>query len=220
MKTGLSFCLLPVVLDPDYEIKQAVSAKVVFPSDQAEFDKVGKRVYIRFFVKSKSQSIPWKRGGIAKTTFNYDIKVNEPRNAPGDFPLDQIVDIQSCYCLHIVPAAFECSLQDRVAFKSIRTLEATEATAYLNGVPEIAMTIKSGDCLVVFNKLKHEDNPKLPFSFFTVFARERIGPSQLALAIGANILCSMLSGWWKGIVLALFVLLLIVTGIRSGRIRH
>ena len=207
------FCLLPVVLDPDFDIPHTVSAKVSFPSDEAEFKKVGNLIYIRFFVKPGLQTIPWKHGGIAKTTFSYDIKVNEPRNAPSAFPLDQIVRIHACYCLHIVPAAFECILQDRVAFKSIRTLEAMEATAYLNGVPAIATTIKSGNCLVVFNKYRHDENPTLPFSFFTVFSVERIGPSQLALAIGANIGCGLLASWTWIASLVFLALVILVVGV-------
>lgn len=208
------FCLLPVALSQDYDNPNTVSAEVSFPQVPNDFKRVCPRIYFRFFVKSNGCSIPWKHGGIAKTVFCYDVKVNEPRNAPEKFPLDQLVEIRSCYCLHIIPTAFECSLQDRVAFKSIRTLEATEATAYLNGVPAIATTIKSGKCLVVFNKLRHDENPTLPFSFFTVFSVERIGPSQLALAIGANIGCGLLASWtWIASLVFLALVILVVGGI-------
>ena len=211
------FSLLPVDLAPASKIPHTISAKVVFPSKTDDLQKVGNRIYSRFFVKPKSLSIPWKHGGIAKTTFSYDIKVNEPRNAPEDFPLDQIVDIRACYCLHIVPAAFECALQDRVAFKSIRTLESAESVAYTKDIPEIRTKIQPGECLVVFNKLEAKDKQKSPFSFFTVFSMERIGPSQLALAIGANIVCSLLSGWWRFAAFAVFSVVVIVAWIRSDR---
>ena len=211
---GDPFCLLPVVISPCYGIDKMVSAEVSFPKKMDDFKKVQNRIYIRFYVKSKTQSIPWKHGGIAKTSFCYDIKVNEPRNAPNGFPLNETTPIQACYCLHIVPASFECSLQDHTAFKSIRTLEAAESAVYTSGIPEIAAKITPGDCLVVFNKLKHEDNPKLPFSFFTIFTRERIGPSQLALAIGANIGCGLLASWtWIASLIFLALVILVAVGI-------
>ena len=211
------FCLLPVVLNQDYDSPNTISVEVSFPQTKDDFKRVGNRIYFRFFVKSNGCSIPWEHGGIAKTVFCYDIKVNEPRNVPEKFSLDQRVEIQSCYCLHIVPAAFECAFLDRVAFKSIRTLESSAAVAYTKGFPEITATIDPGDCLVVFNKLKHEDNQNLPFSFFTLFLKERIGPSQLALAIGANIVCGLLDGWWKFAAFVVFSVAMIVAWFRSGQ---
>ncbi|MBQ7251088.1 MAG: hypothetical protein IJS32_00615 [Kiritimatiellae bacterium] len=210
------FCLLPLTLRRDCDTPNTISAEVSFPQASNDFERVGERIYFRFFVKSNGRSIPWEHGGIAKTVFCYDIKVNEPRNAPDKFPLEQMVDIRSCYCLHIVPSAFECALQDRAAFKSIRTLESSGAVTYTKDLPGISATIEPGDCLVVFNKLKHEDNQNLPFSFFTLFSKERIGPSQLALAIGANIVCSLFSGWWRLAAFVLFSAVMFVAWFRSG----
>lgn len=215
------FCLLPVSFDPLSYLDHIVSMEVSFPNKVEDFKKIGDRIYLRFFVKSKTESIPWTHGGIATTSYFFDIKVNEPRNAPSGFPLDQTVRIRTCYCLHIVPASFECALQDRVAFKSIRTLEATEAVSYTSGVSEIATMINPGDCLVVFNKLKNEsaDNLKMPFSFFTVFTKERIGPSQLALAIGANIVCNLLAEWSPVASLVFLVLTILSVAVFCARTR-
>ncbi len=210
-REGGKFCLLPLVLESDYSNPNTVVAKVEFPRKGEDCLRIGNRIYCRFFVVSKGKAIPWERGGIAKTTICYDIKINEPRNAPTKFPLDQLVAIRSCYCIHVVPSSFESSLQDRVAFKSIRTLEPDGYSDYTKGIHGIQAAINPGDCLVVFNKLKNTENPKLPFSFFTLFTKERIGPSQLALAIGANIICGILSAWsW---IAALVFLVLAIAGI-------
>lgn len=210
-REGDQFCLLPLVLEPDYSNQNTVVARVDFPRRSEDCLKVGNRIYCRFFVQSKSGTIPWERGGIAKTTICYDIKINEPRNAPTKFPLDQLVAICSCYCIHVVPSSFECSLQDRVAFKSIRTLESDGYSDYTKSFRGIQETINPGDCLVVFNKLKNTEKPMLPFSFFTLFTKERIGPSQLTLAIGTNIICGLLSAWsW---IASLVFLALVIVGV-------
>ena len=194
------FCLLPCGLSNDGSMQHTVLAKVEFPRKIDDRMKVGNRIYLRFFLKANGRSISWEHGGIAKTTLCYDIKVNEPRNAPAKFPLEQMVDINSCYCLHVVPSTFECSLQDRAAIQSIRPLESDGFSAYTENISAIRSTISPGDCLVVFNKLKknNEDRSKRPFLFFTLFSKETIGPSQLVLAVCVNIVCSLLLKWsWK-----------------------
>lgn len=214
-KEAPSFSLLPVDLAPSSNNPQTISAKVLFPSKKDELQKIGERIYFRFFVKPKSDSIPWDHGGIAKTTFYYDIKVNEPRNAPNNFPLNDVVKIKACYCLHIVPYTYECVLQDRVSFKSIRMLESFEAASYIKAMSEESGEIKPGGCLVVFNKAENGNDNNQPFSFFTVFAKESIGPMQLMFAIGANIFCNFLVKWtWKE-SLGLFAATLLLLGFIS-----
>ena len=203
------FCLLQCRLSNDEGIQHTVSAKVEFPRKEDDRLKVGDKIYFRFFVKVNGRSIPWKHGSVAKTSLCYDIKVNEPRNAPTKFPLEQMVELRSCYCLHIVPSTFECSLLDRSTIQSIRPLESDGVSAYTKNISAIRSTVSPGDYLVVFNKLKNNNDTR-PFLFFTLFSKERIGPSQLALAIGTNIGCGLLAYWtWKASLVFLVLVILV-----------
>ena len=98
-----------------------------------------------------------------------------------------ICKVNKVFCLHAVPDNFVFSFVDSSKLKNIRKLESIAFQRYL---PEIEGISK--DCYnIMFLKDDNSDN-KEGYSLFTICTEETIGSQQIALAIGANILCSLL----------------------------
>ena len=123
----------------------------------------------------------------------YDFKINETRNLPQDiYELKknnglEICKVKKAFCLHAIPENFVFSFVDSSKLKNIRKLESIAFQRYL---PEIERISK--DCYnIMFLKDDNSDN-KEGYSLFTICTEETIGSQQIALAIGANILCSLL----------------------------
>lgn len=150
--------------------------------------------YVRLYIQTDVQNLAIVKKGIAKTTYIYDIKVNERRNLP-----DQINDllnsgyllcntIKSCFCFHVVPSQYNISYLNSNKLKNIRILESEAFNRYLPNSEEM----KENECIIVFNKNDKSNDGS--FTFFSEFEKEIIGNKQILLAIAANVLCSLLFG--------------------------
>lgn len=150
-------------------------------------------LYFRVLVKHNG-TIAIKKSGIAKNTYIYDLKINETRNLPEaiyDLKSNenlQICQIQNLFCLHSVPDDFEFSFIDSSKLKNIRKLETEAFKKYLPDVKDIGK-----DC---YNIIFLKDCNKDSYSLFTTCSEETIGNKQIALAIGANITCSLLFAFY------------------------
>lgn len=150
-------------------------------------------MYVRVLVKIDNNTIAAKKSGIAQNTYIYDFKINETRNLPQDvYHLKtkeclEICKVKKLFCLHAVPDNFVFSFIDSSKLKNIRKLESNAFQKYLPAIKDI-----SKDCYnIVF--LKDDDNDgKESYSLFSICTEETIGSKQIALAVGANILCSLL----------------------------
>ena len=144
-------------------------------------------------IEIKEASIAIRKKGIAQTIYIYDFKINETRNLPQDiYELKTtkklvICKVKKIFCLHAVPDNFVFSFVDSSKLKNIRKLETTAFQKYLPAVKSISkdsyniMFLKDDDC-----------DGKESYSLFSICTEETIGSKQIALAIGANILCSLL----------------------------
>ena len=150
-------------------------------------------LYFRILVELGNNTIALKKSGIAQTTYIYDFKINETRNLPQDvYNLKKNESLEICkvkkvFCLHAVPDNFVFSFVDISKLRNIRKLESAAFQKYLPKIKDI-----SKDCYnIVF--LKDDDHDgKESYSLFSICTEETIGSKQIALAVGANILCSLL----------------------------
>ncbi|MDR2927403.1 MAG: hypothetical protein LBV41_04275 [Cytophagaceae bacterium] len=150
------------------------------------------KCYVRFLININSETLSTKKKGITKTTFLYDIRLNENRNLPNNVAtLTQdysLCKIKNCFCLHVIPNSFNISFVDQNKMKNVRILE---VSAFKNYLPEELKMMKEGKSMIVFNKSSDTD----AYSFFTIFTKETIGSKQILFAVGANIVCSLLFGF-------------------------
>jgi len=150
-------------------------------------------LYFRVLIKLGKNAVALKKSGIAQTTYIYDFKINETRNIPqGIYDLKknnglEICKVNNIFCLHAIPDNFVFSFVDSSKLKNIRKLETSAFQRYL---PEIKGISK--DCYnIMFLKDDNQDG-KESYSLFSICTEETIGSKQIALAVGANILCSLL----------------------------
>lgn len=150
-------------------------------------------LYCRILVKYEKRGIAIKKKGIAQTTYIYDFKINEKRNLPQPvYELKNSQNLKNChirklFCLHALPDNFTFSFIDNSKLKNIRKLESSAFQRYLPQIRGI-----SKDCYnIMFLKDEAKDDND-SYSLFTVCTEETIGSKQIALAIGANILCTLL----------------------------
>lgn len=153
-------------------------------------------LYFRVLLSLSRRPIALIKDGIATSVYTYDIKLNETRNLPRDvYRLIKeknltICKVDSFFCLHAVPDCLGISFIDNAKLKNIRRLE---SDAFLHFLPQIKEISNGG-----FNILFLKDMQKSSYSFFTVLHRELIGSLQIAIALGANLLCGLLfaiSSW-------------------------
>ena len=147
-------------------------------------------LYFRVLIKLGNNTVAIKKSGIAQTTYIYDFKINETRNLPqAIYDLKKNSNLEICkvnnvFCLHAIPDNFAFSFIDSSKLKNIRKLETSAFQRYL---PEIKGLSK--DC---YNIMFLKDSKKESYSLFTICTEETIGSKQIALAVGANIICSLL----------------------------
>lgn len=147
-------------------------------------------LYFRVLIKPGNGTVAIKKSGIAQTSYIYDFKINETRNLPQTiYDLKKNSNLEICkvknvFCLHAIPDNFAFSFIDSSKLKNIRKLETSAFQRYL---PEIEGISK--DC---YNIMFLKDSEKESYSLFTICTEETIGSKQIALAVGANILCSLL----------------------------
>lgn len=144
-------------------------------------------VYVRFSLKPELGYISTRKNGIAKSTVIYDIKVNERRNIPEELIAElntkDLCKIRDCFCFNILPNSYDIVFFDNTALKNVRMLEFDSFKKYIED-----NRVKKDDLMVVFNKKCNSDS----FSFFSIYAKERIGMAQFLLAIFFNMICGLL----------------------------
>lgn len=180
-----SLCVLPV---KNIVIENGICSFTVSNLNQTT------KNYIRLYIQTGVQNLAIEKNGIAKTTYIYDIKVNERRNLPNQ--INDLLNsgymlcdtIKSCFCFHVVPSRYNISYLDNNKLKNIRILESEAFNHYLPNSEKM----KENECLIVFNKNDKSDDGS--FTFFSEFEKEIIGSKQILLAITANVLCSLLFG--------------------------
>lgn len=150
-------------------------------------------LYFRVLIKIDNDTIAIRKKGVAQTSYIYDFKINETRNLPQNiYELEKNSGLEICkvkrvFCLHAVPDNFIFSFVDSSKLKNIRKLESTAFQRYL---PEIKGISK--DCYNIMFLKDDDSDGKESYSLFSICMEETIGFKQIALAIGANILCSLL----------------------------
>lgn len=150
-------------------------------------------LYFRVLVKLDKSTIAIKKTGIAQTTYTYDLKINETRNLPQDvYDLKKDKHLKLCkvkklFCLHAVPDNFTVSFVNTTKLKNIRKLESTAFQRYLPEIKDI-----NKDCYNIIFLKDDDSDGKESYSLFSICTEETIGSEQIALAVGANILCSLL----------------------------
>ena len=148
---------------------------------------VGENIYVRMIMDLEEDTVAVVKNGIAKKGFIFDFKINESRNMPDGLVTkiksSDLLTIKKVFLFHAVPDSYNIDFYDSNKFKSIRKLE-TGVFADYTGIEQL----KNDEYMILFNK----DTDKRAYSFYTCFSDEVIGAKQIMLAIGANILCSML----------------------------
>jgi len=156
-------------------------------------ERCTKRVYIRLLLETECKTLAILKPGIAKSSYIYDIKVNEKRNL-SDTVHSYITknklkfcNIKQCFCFHILPDDFEISFVDNSKVKTVRKLESA-FSKYLESVK----SLKKNKYMIIFNKDESKNDEEKTYSFFSVFNREVIGTSQVIVAVTISILCNLL----------------------------
>ncbi|MDR2947591.1 hypothetical protein [Dysgonomonas sp. 511] len=161
-------------------------------------ENANKWVYFRILIKTNSKTLALPKKGIASSKYIFDIRINEQRNL-SDIIHDaikrehlKICNIRTYFCFHIVPNTYEISFVDDDKLNSVRMLETELFKRYL--ADDIDQKIENKKYLIAFNKWENKKYPdqRKGCSFFSIFKQERLGTGQIVLAIGANILCSLL----------------------------
>lgn len=150
-------------------------------------------VYFRFLVKSKEPAFSSLKKEVSTKIITYDVRVNECRTASSRVQEFQdkynIINVEKCFCFHIMPNTYTVDFLDGNKLKTIRGLETDQFDSYLKKTKEAKnINLKSQEYNIVF--CKQEGLPN--YSFFSVYRKEYIGNSQLILALGANLFCSLL----------------------------
>ena len=144
-------------------------------------------IYVRLIMDLNVNTVAMVKNGIAKKGFIFDFKINESRNMPDSLVTkiksSDLLTVKQVFLFHAVPDSYNIDFYDSNKFKSIRKLE-TEVFADYTGIKEL----RNNDYIILFNK----DTNNSAYSFYTCFSNEIIGTKQIMLAIGANILCSLL----------------------------
>jgi hypothetical protein len=144
----------------------------------------GCNVYIRTAIKpEKENSIALKKRGINKSTFIFDIKLNEKRNLPVNIEPRFPCKIKDSFYFNIVPNDYSLNFYDSKSLKNVRTLEFNGFKCYMNDE-----RIKRDDLVVVFSKINDGAN----HSYFNVYTNEFIGVGALAIALLINLLSGIL----------------------------
>lgn len=161
-------------------------------------EKAHKWIYFRILIKTNAKTLALPKKGLASSKYIFDIRINEQRNL-SDSIHDlikrqhlKICNIKSYFCFHIVPNTFEISFVDDDKLNSVRMLETELFKRYL--ADDVDQKIENKKYLIVFNKWVNKEylEKRKGCSFFSIFKQERLGTGQIVLAIGANILCSLL----------------------------
>ena len=148
---------------------------------------VKQNIYVRMIVDLNVNTVAIVKDGIAKRGYVFDFKINESRNMPDNLVTkissNDLLKVNQVFLFHAVPDSYNIEFYDSNKFKSLWKLE-TEVFANYTGINEL----QKDEYMILFNK----ETGKSAYSFYTCFSNEIIGTKQIMLAIGANILCSLL----------------------------
>ena len=173
-------CILPVkIIRSDQSREIGLSLNL---SPCAEYLDDSTNVYFRFAIEPKKH-ISVRKGLLSKSTIIYDIKLNELRNLPDKIEAKSICQVNTCFCFNIIPNSYDLVFFDNSSLKNVRTLEYDSFNKYLGD-----KRVNKDELIVVFNKRKAADS----HSFFSIYAREKIGISQLTIAILINLFSGFL----------------------------
>ncbi len=188
LKEDRAFTILP--LNGDFEIsKETMNLKIPEFSEQCK-----ELIYIRFLVKSSTPPFRLIKKELTRKVINYDLRINECRTAPPSVIELQrkhytFMSIEKCFCFHIAPISHSIGFLDSKKLKNIRELESKSFEEYLG-----VIAMKEGIHLSPnhYNIIGCKQEQSVDYSFFMVFYKEYISNRQLAVAVFANILCSLL----------------------------
>lgn len=178
------------IVKPEHSIEQNNCLKLTLTKHQGDYNNL----YCRLYVKTQHKTLAEQTKGISKNTYKFDFKLNEERNIPSeitDFRIQNnlfVMKVEDAYCLHCVPSDYELSYSDARKLKNLRILENDAFNKYFGDFNNI-----KGEYIIAFQKDKISGSG----SFYTSFSQERIGNKQLALAIGANLICSFLFAFYS-----------------------
>ena len=178
-----SLCFLPISIT---RLNKQVLIEVDLAHYQQNKDEKP-NIYIRFCIKPLRPNVSTRKSGISKSTIIYDVKFNERRNMPDElllnFHASKLCKINKCFCFNIIPNKYDIVFHDSSSLKSVRPLEYESFMRYL-----LDNRVKKDELLVVLNKKEDADS----YSFFSIYANERIGFTQFTWAISLNLLCGIL----------------------------
>lgn len=187
-KDGREITILP--LNGEFEIsEETMSLKIPEFSEQCK-----ELIYIRFLVKSSSPPFRLINKELTRKVINYDLRINECRTAPSSvIDLQRkhyfFMSIEKCFCFHIAPISHSIGFLDSKKLKNIRELESKSFEQYLGNIAtQEGIKLSSNHYNIIFCK----QEKSVDYSFFMVFYKEYISNKQLAVAVFANILCSLL----------------------------
>lgn len=179
-------CIIPIESSID-ESKKIVTIKAKLKKLKNKTKINDTSLYFRFYIETKIDLLSTRISGISRSTIIYDFKVNEQRNLPEILLVDleelKFCNVKSCFTFNILPNSYDLTFLDSSSLKNIRTLEFDSFKKYLGD-----NRVKKDQLVVVFNKKKEQDS----YAFFSIFSKERIGTSQLALAVLVNFVCAIL----------------------------
>lgn len=179
-------CIIPIRCTISEEDK-IVSISINLKSYKSTPYKEPTNLYFRFYIEPDIHNLSTRKSGISRSTIIYDVKINEKRNLPDytnfDLKESQLCKINSCFYFNILPNSYDLTFFDAGALKNIRTLEYDSFKKYIGD-----NRVKRDELVVVFNKKENREG----YGFFSVFARERIGAGQFALAVIVNLFSGIL----------------------------
>lgn len=177
--------ILPVTFDKNIDKVITISVNLKPYIDYSTENKPN--IYFRFSIKPEIPFISMRKKGINKSTIIYDIKVNEKRNIPEEkvnyFSDKTLCKVRNCFLFNVIPNKYDIVFFDNSSLKNVRTLEFESFNRYLED-----SRVKEDELIVVFNKKQNTES----FSFFSIYAKERIGVGQFSLALLLNVFCGLL----------------------------
>lgn len=178
-------CVLP--LKTEIENNNILKVNVNLDLYNSKYSSAGPNIYFRFSIEPNCPYISIRKNGISKSSILYDFKINEKRNLPvayEDLLKGKILTrIKTCFLFNIIPNKFDIIFIDNSSLKNVRNLEYKTFNNYLGD-----HRIKDDELIVIFQK----KNGNEAFSFFSIYAKERIGFAQFSFALMLNIFCSFI----------------------------
>ena len=186
LASGDQMCFLPVLPEAD---EGFLRLPILIPP---KVDLATMPIYVRVAVSMPTSRFCFAKNGFAKSLYSFDVKINEPRNLPSKGVSYPMCEIQSYYCLHIVPSHYQISFVDDGVFQHVRMLEHKRYNAYVEGRLLFKENVGKDDYQVVFNKRSDGKS-----NFYIVFESEHIGMMPIIIAAVINIICSVLFLFWQ-----------------------